>query len=65
MPKPNHSRLPCSFLDVSAPLTKLTIGDRDVGLHVVLDAAVESFNPKRKQIDAGGAMIIAAFLPRW
>ena len=47
---------------VSAPLTKLTFGDHGA---VVLDAAVESMDLSKKRIDAVGAMIIAAFLPRW
>ena len=43
-------------------MTKLTFGDRGV---VALDAAAESMDLSNKNIDAGGAMIIAAFLPRW
>ena len=49
---------------VSAPLTKLTFGDH-AGVAVVLDAAVESMDLSSKRIDVVGAMIIAAFLPRW
>ena len=49
-------------IKVNTPLTKLTFGDRKA---VALDAAAESMDLSHKSIDAGGAMIIAAFLPRW
>ena len=47
-------------IKVNTPLTKLWIRGT-----VALDAAAESMDLKNKSIDAVGAMIIAAFLPRW
>jgi hypothetical protein len=67
MPDSNHSQLPPA-VDVSAPLSKLklTFGTRgDRNAVVLLDPAVESMDLSSKGFDAGGAMIIAAFLPRW
>ena len=49
-------------IKVNTPLTKLAFGESKA---VLLDATVESMDLKSKSIDVGGAMIIAAFLPRW